>query len=104
MVRGGIEPPTPRFSGAPNGSNLASAGESGVRGVPHAAPCCHDLSRMGGAVGAEGATADDGEATACSPSPCHRSARMNCVRLLHDYLKIGRREMWLKPGEMVTLR
>ncbi len=46
VVRGGIEPPTPRFSGAPNGSNLANAGESGVPGEPHAAPCCHDLKLL----------------------------------------------------------
>ncbi len=46
VVRG-VEPPTPRFSGAPNGSKLASPGEAGLAGEPRTVRACHDLSWSG---------------------------------------------------------
>ena len=46
MVRGGIEPPTPRFSGAQNGCNLANRGDLRVFGAPRRPWCGHDWSRL----------------------------------------------------------
>ena len=46
VVRGGVEPPTPRFSGARNGSNLAIPGDLRVSGVSSRPWCGHDRSRL----------------------------------------------------------
>jgi hypothetical protein len=46
VVRGGVEPPTPRFSGADNARKLEKSIDSGASGVPWVPCCCHDLSRL----------------------------------------------------------
>jgi hypothetical protein len=46
VVRGGIEPPTPRFSGAPNGSILPNSGDLSALGVRLDPWCGHDRSRL----------------------------------------------------------
>jgi len=46
VVRGGIEPPTPRFSGTQNGSILANPGDLRVSGVRLDSWCGHDWSRL----------------------------------------------------------
>jgi hypothetical protein len=46
VVRGGIEPPTPRFSGAPNGPILVIPGDLRVSGVRLDPWCGHDWSRL----------------------------------------------------------
>ena len=46
VVRGGVVPPTPRFSGALNGSKLANAVVYGLRGALLRAWDGHDSSRL----------------------------------------------------------
>ena len=99
VVRGGIEPPTPRFSGAPNGSNLANASESGVPGESHTPPSCHDLSRIGRTTGAEGPALMTVRGMGRSPSPCRISTPVNSV-ILRERLRTGSPHKRLRLGEV----